>query len=197
MDDRNRKKGKFKLLNLKKDYIVTVPNVRTIRRKVSKKNLCNFSLNIRLDILGIVEHKIIHDDPIEHHEKQNVTFTTTSATKNANSAPIGGLGLLINRTSAAALAEIKPYNSGILAAHCNGSPATTINIYYAPAEGTTETINNYEHLIDIIRTVPKHDVLLVIGDYNAYLGLHDALYAFHDRTNNNGKLLLNYSPEPI
>ena len=90
---------------------------------------------------------------------------------------------------------VEYYNSGILAAHFNESPATTINIYYAPAEGTTETINNYEHLIDIIRTVPKHDVLLVIGDYNAYLGLHDALYAFHDRTNNNGKLLLNYSPE--
>ena len=62
----------------------------------------------RIDILGIVDHKIIHDDPIEYHEKQNITFGTTSAITNANNAPIGGLGLLINRSSSVALAEIRP-----------------------------------------------------------------------------------------
>ena len=62
----------------------------------------------RIDILGIVDYKIIHDDPIEYHEKQNITFETTSAITNASNAPIGGLGLLINRSSSVALAEIKP-----------------------------------------------------------------------------------------
>ena len=38
-----------------------------------------FSKN-RIDILGIVDHKIIHNDPIDNHEKQNVKFITTSAT---------------------------------------------------------------------------------------------------------------------
>ena len=45
--------------------------------KESKRNLCNFSKKNRIDILGIVDHKIIHDNPIEHYEKQNVTFITT------------------------------------------------------------------------------------------------------------------------
>ena len=42
---------------------------------------------------------------------------------------------------------------------------------------------------------PQNNVLLVIGDCNAHLGPGDALHAFHDKSNNNGKLLLDYSIE--
>ena len=108
MFDRNRKKGKSKLLNLKRDYIVSVLNVRIIIRKSKQEELMQIFTKNRIDILGIVDHKIIYDDLTEYHEKQNVTFMTTSATTNANNALIGGLGLLINRTSSAALTEIKP-----------------------------------------------------------------------------------------
>ena len=48
MVDRNRKKGKFKLFNFKKDHVVSVLNVQTIRRKSKKKNLCSFSAKIGL-----------------------------------------------------------------------------------------------------------------------------------------------------
>lgn len=145
MVGRNRKKEKFKLLKLKKDYIVPVLNVGTVKRTIKKEELKQrFSKN-RIDILGIVDHKNIHDDPIEYYEKQNVTFITTSATKNANNAQIRGLGLLINRTLSAALAQIKPHNSRIFVAHFNENPATTSIIHYAPIEGTTEAIDHYEH----------------------------------------------------
>ena len=89
---------------------------------------------------------------------------------------------MINRTSSAALAEIKPNNSLILAAHFNGNPATTIIMHYAPVEGTPEAIHHYEHSSDITRTVPKHNVLLVIDDCNTHLCPKNEIYAFHDRT---------------
>ena len=41
----------------------------------------------------------------------------------------------------------------------------------------------------------QNNVLLVIGDCNAHLGPEDALYTFHYKTNDNGKLLLDYSIE--
>ena len=66
------------------------------------------------------DHKIIHDDLIEYYEKQNVTFITTSTTTNANNPQFGGLGLLINRISSAALVEIKPCNSQIIVASLKG-----------------------------------------------------------------------------
>ena len=61
MVDRNRKKGKFKLLNFKKDYIVPALNVRIIRRKSKQEELMQFFSKNRIDILGILDHKIIHD----------------------------------------------------------------------------------------------------------------------------------------
>ena len=170
-------------------------NVRTIRKKGKQEELIKHFNNYKVDILGIVDHKIIHDDPIEYHEKDNSTLITTSATRNANNTPIGGIGLLLNRTSAASLAEIKPCNSRILVAHFNGKPATTIIVHYAPLEGDENAIDHYEKLSDITRTIPKHNILLVTGDCNAHPGPEDALYTFHDKTSDNGKLLLDYSIE--
>ena len=119
----------------------------------------------------------------------------TSATRNANNTPVGGIGLLLDRTSSASLAEIKLYNSRILVAHFNGNPATTIIVHYAPAEGDEDAIDHYEQLSDITCTIPKHNVLLVIGDCKGHLGPENKLCTFHDKTNNNGKLLLDYSVE--
>ena len=87
--------------------------------------------------------------------------------------------MLVNRTSSAALAEIKSYNSRILA-HFNGNSATTIIIHYVPVGSTTAAIDRFEHLSDITLTVPKHNVLLLIGAYNAHTGPEDPLYIFHD-----------------
>ena len=164
-------------------------------KKSKQEELINHFNNYKTDILGIVDHKIIHDDPIEYHEKDNSTLITTSATRHANNTPIGGIGLLLNRTSSASLAEIKPYNGRILVAHFNGNPATTIIVHYAPAEGDEDAIDHYEQLSDITCTIPKHNVLLVIGDCKGHLGPENKLCTFHDKTNNNGKLLLDYSVE--
>ena len=50
--------------------------------KVTKKKFSQFQQN-RIVILGIVDHKIPHEGPVEYHQKENVTFTTRSAVRNA------------------------------------------------------------------------------------------------------------------
>ena len=163
-----------------------------LENKTKQEQLINRVNNYKIDILGIVGHKIIHDDPIECHEKHNSILKTTSAARNANNTPIDGIGLLLNRTSSVSLAEIKPYNSHILVAHFNGNSAATIIVHYAPVEGDEDAIDQYEQLSGITRTIPKHNVLLLIGDCNAHLGPEDALYTSYDKTDKNGKLLLDY-----
>ena len=56
--DRNRNKGRLKLLNFKKDFTISVMNVRTITKKKDKKNY-------KIDILGIIDHNIVNDDPMK------------------------------------------------------------------------------------------------------------------------------------
>ena len=46
--NRNKKKGKFKLLNFKKDYMTSVLNLRTIRRKSKQEELIQLSPKIGL-----------------------------------------------------------------------------------------------------------------------------------------------------
>ena len=62
--DRNRNKGKLKLLNFKKDFTISVMNVRTIRRKSKEEELISHFNKHKIDILGIIDHKIAQDDPI-------------------------------------------------------------------------------------------------------------------------------------
>ena len=110
--DRNRNKGKLKLLSFKKDFIISVMNVPTIRKKSKQEELIGHFNKFKIDILGIIDHKMVHDG--DHHKKDkkdNSALIATSATRNANKTPISGIGLLLNRTSSASLAEIKFYSS--------------------------------------------------------------------------------------
>ena len=153
-----------------------------LENKTKQEELINRVSNYKIDILGKVDNKIIHDDPIEYHEKHNSTLITTSATRNVNNTPIDGIGLLLNRTSSESLAEIKPYNSHILVVHFNGNSAAAIIVHYAPVEGDEDAIDQYEQLSGITRTIPKHHVSLLIADCNAHFGPEDALYTLYDKT---------------
>ena len=106
MDGRSRTKGKFRFLNFKENYIVSVMNSQTIRNSSKHEELSeNFSRN-RIHVLGIVGHKIIHEDPDEYHEKENITFIRTSVVGNVNDVAIGRLRLSENKSSSDSFAEI-------------------------------------------------------------------------------------------
>jgi len=76
----------------------------------------------------------------------------------------------------------------------NGNPTTTIIVNYIPQEGTQDAIDHYDNLIDTINQVPKHNLLLVLGDFNGHIGKNDGRFTYHENTNN-GQLLLDLSLE--
>ncbi len=47
----------------------------------------------------------------------------------------------------------------------------------------------YDDLTSVIRNVPAHNFLTVLGDFNARLGPDDARFTLHDQSNRNGVLL--------
>jgi hypothetical protein len=51
----------------------------------------------------------------------------------------------------------------------------------------------YERLAKVIRDVPAHNFLTVLGDFNAQLRQEDTLNTNHKETNYNGKLLQAFS----
>ena len=47
----------------------------------------------------------------------------------------------------------------------------------------------YDELPAAIQSVPAHNFLVILGDFNARLGPQDAHFTFHSETNRNGEHL--------
>ena len=94
-----------------------------------------------------------------------------------------------------ALTNIVPFDKQIIIAHFNGNPATTVIVHYSPVEGDCAAEEHYNNLSTAIKDIPKHNVLLVVGDYNAHFGPEDVKFTFHNSTNKNGEYTLNLAQE--
>ena len=61
---------------------------------------------------------------------------------------------------------------------------------YSPTQESEELEEHYGNLINAINSIRNHNVLVVLGDSNAHLGAKGARNAYHNKTNKNGKLLI-------
>ena len=80
----------------------------------------------------------------------------------------------------------------------SGNPQTTIISCYSPTNVSDEqeTIELYTELNSLTRRIPKHNFLIIGGDFNAQLGQTDGFkYSYHKTTNRNGTMLTNYLEE--
>ena len=94
-----------------------------------------------------------------------------------------------------ALAEIKPQNDRILQANFSGNPYTTIVVNYAPVEGSELAGSHYEKLNSVINDIPKHNMIIELGDFNAHLGKEHVRHMYHEHSNSNGNLLHDHALE--
>ena len=198
--DSNNKAGKNeksknqrnKLINCKAETKISFQNVRTLKQKEKRIELANLVTSKGINFLGIADHKLVHtDDGYQTEQLQNCTMITTSAWRNNNNAACGGVGFMLSNKIESALADVEPVNERILCAHFNGNPAVTVIVHYSPIEGSDMAEEHYSNLANTINSMPKHNIVLVMGDFNAHIGKEDAQYTYHEHTNNNGKLLLN------
>ena len=191
--DSGEKRGK--LARASKHIYLGTLNVRTIRPTHKRIELANTFCTLKNDILGIVDHKIVHKEEIKYSQYTHCKLITSSAWRNAAGAACGGVGLLINKAAEEALEEVKCYNERIIVANFGGNPSTTVIVHYAPVEESEESKDHYNKLADVINSIPKHNLLIAMGDYNAHIGKEDGLFTHHESTNTNGQMLLDLAAE--
>ena len=145
-----------------------------------------------MDILGIQEHRIIHDDPVEFRKIGTSYLVTSSGWRNDSQASQGGVGLLLSQKAKKALLDVKHISKRILIAEFDGNPKTTVVVIYSPHNSSdpSEVEQFYKDLRNTLQDVPAHNFLAVVGDFNARLGPDAAPFTLHDETNRNGSLLL-------
>ena len=187
--------NKSKLLSCKRLLNISSLNVRSLKGPGKIPELANLFLSHQCDILGIVDHKLVHEDEVSITNLGSCTLITTSAWRTASNAALGGVGILIKNSHEKLISDLKSHSERILQVDINGNPGTSIIVSYSPVNGNDDAEEHYSLLSNVTNAIPKHNVILSIGDFNAHIGRDLALHSYHDLTNQNGHLLVDYSQE--
>ena len=166
-------------------------NVNTLKGECKAAELEQRNKLAGIEILGIQEHRIIHDDPIEFRRIGTSCLVTSSGWRNDAQASQGGVGLLLGKTAKKSLLDVKKISKRIMVAVFDGNPKTTVIVIYSPTNTADigEVEEFYRDLRNTLRDVPAHNFLAVLGDFNARIGPDVAPFTFHSETNRNGSYL--------
>ena len=80
--------------------------------------------------------------------------------------------MLIGPRALKTLNSIERIQPRMLAATFNGNPRATIIYCYSPTNVSEETelVTFYDELSSLVRSIPKHNLLIIGGDMNAQIG---------------------------
>ena len=113
-------------------------------------------------------------------------------------ALVGGVGMLLGPRALKTLNSIERIQPRMMAATFNGSPKATIISCYSPTNVSEENeiVTFYEDLSSLVRSIPKHNLLVIGGDMNAQIGKNrHNKYSLHNASNRNGQHLIDFMIE--
>ena len=125
-------------------------------------------------------------------------LVTVSAWKNSVNASVGGVGILLGPRALKTLNSIERIQPRMMAATFNGNPKATIISCYSPTNVSEENeiATFYEDLSSLVRSIPKHNLLVIGGDMNAQIGKNrHNKYRLHCASNRNGQHLIDFMIE--
>ena len=188
-----------KLLKCKQTLQIATFNVRTLNRIGQLPELIASAEEHKIDIICIQEHRYTHTEDIKYHETGNGwSLATVSAWKNSVNAAVGGVGLLIGPRALKTLNSVEKIQPRMMAATFNGNPRATIISCYSATNVSQETelVTFYDELSSLVRSIPKHNMLVIGGDMNAQIGKNgNNKYSLHNTSNRNGQHLTDFMIE--
>ena len=187
-----------KLVTCRKHVFISTFNARTLYPSSRLTELVLSAQQQNIDIIAVQEHRLYHPDvDIKYHKIENYQLATASCLKNSVNASYGGVGLLLSPRAMESLCKVDKISSQVVIADFEGNPKSTIISCHSPHNNSSdEDINQfYNTLRSTLENVPKHNFLLIPGDFNARLGPDDAKFTFHSETNRNGEYLVDLMEE--
>ena len=186
------------ILRPKKTTKLSTFNIRTAREDWRLHELTCHIEKQGISIVGIQEHRRIHEDELLYKHIDNHLLITSSAWRNSAQASQGGVGIILNKAAEQVLCDVNKISNRIIKATFSGNPATSIIVAYSPTNAKAneeEADLFYEQLRDAIDSCPPHNFLAILGDLNAKIGPAHVKFAHDKRTNENGFRLLDLASE--
>ena len=186
-------------LKCKQTLQIATFNVRTWNRIGQLPELIASAEEHKIDIICIQEHRYTHTEDIKYHETGNGwSLVTVSAWKNSVNAAVGGVGLLIGPRALKTINSVEKIQPRMMAATFNGNPRATIISCYSATNVSEENelVTFYDELSSLVRSIPKHNMLVIGGDMNAQIGKNgNNKYSLHNTSNRNGQHLTDFMIE--
>ena len=177
----------------KKPLRIATWNVRTLIGASKLDELCSTVKDYKLDAIAVTATHLL--DKFES-KINGYTFFNSGE----NSFKRNGVGLLLSPLLADNMASLEQHNSRLLSARIYTRHANlSIVCGYAPTNEATDGAKDsfYKELDRILNIIPKHDVIILLGDFNAQLsnnkyGFEGILgqHSIHTETTDNGERFL-------
>ena len=182
------------LLKCRKSIKISTFNVRSLNSLHQTGELIASAEEFHIDVICIQEHRFFHDDiTLKYHDlEKGWCMISASAWKNSVNATIGGVGILLSPKAKNCLNNIEMISKRIVIATFQSNPKLTVISCYSPTNvSILEDVEYfYSQLSSLLRQTPKHNLLLVGGDFNAHTGITaNNKFAYHKDCNRNGELL--------
>ena len=156
------------VLKPKRKIRVATWNVRTLYQAGKLAQLVKEFDDYRLEILGVCESRLTGSD-----KKRLQTGHSFIYSGRKDDIHEQGVGLLLSPEVSKSLLDWKPLGPRMLRARFNSRyTKLTVIVCYAPTEEAEEDMKDgfYEQLQAAVEDVKMHDMLLIIGDFNARTG---------------------------
>lgn len=185
---------KMKKKNKEKTLIrIGTWNIKTMLKAGKMEEVAKEMNKYKMEIIALQEIRWKEEGKID---KENYTMFYGGEPKQGRN----GTGFMISKKFRDKVLKFKVINGRITYIRMKNKQAniTLVNVY-APTEDAQEEdkIEFYEKLEETCESIPRNDILIIVGDFNAMVGKEDytssvaGKYTIHEITNNNGTKLCN------
>ena len=198
MFEKSATEFKQKLLKCNRTIQIATFNVRTLNRIGQLPVLTASVIGHEIDRICIQEHRYTHGENIKNHDTGNGwTLTPASGWKNSVHATID-VDMLIGPQTLKSLNIIEKIQLRMMVATFNSNPRATIFSCYSTTNVSEETdlIAFHDELSSLVRSIPKHNVLVIGGDMNVQIGKNiNHIFSLLNLSNRNGQRLTDFTIE--